>query len=122
MNTFTRYPNPQAVIEDIRRIAAKTGQWKIADELVDDILTGRVVAVGFGYFGEQGTLVYQTSGDLMTIHAVYCHDLGIDEANNVALEIARELGISRLTCYTLRAGLAFKLVKRGWFAQLTRKL
>jgi ethanolamine ammonia-lyase small subunit len=120
--TFTRYPNPQAVIEDVRRIAAKTGQAKIADELIDDILGGRVVAVGFGYFGERGTLVYQASADLLTIHAVYCHDLGLDEANNLAIEIARELGLSRLTCSTVRAGLAFKLLKRGWRAQLYKQI
>ena len=121
MKSYTEYPNPAAVIADIRRIARKTGQARIADELIDDIHEGRVVAVGFGYFGERGTLIYSSDGGALHVHAVYSHDVGLDEAVAVVNEIAADKGLKYIRCQTVRAGLAYKLMKRGWCATLTKK-
>jgi hypothetical protein len=122
MSAFTIYPNKAAVVADIYRIAAKTGQSRVADELLDDIKHGRVQAVGFGYFGERGTLVYSTSPNVLHVHAVYSHEIGVDEACAVAEELARKNGVGILSCNTVRGGLAFKLIKRGFTAVLTKKL
>lgn len=119
---FTHYPNPEAVIADIRRIAAKTGQTRIADELIEDIRQGRARAVGFGYFGERGTLVYATDATTLHVHAVYSHEIGVDEAIAVSESLARHHGLGCVCCRTMRGGLAFKLVKRGWSATLTKHL
>jgi len=119
---FTKYPNPEAVIADIRRIAAKTGQHRIAEELLSDIREGNAEAVGFGYFGEKGTLVFADDGQTLHVHAVYSHDLGTDEAAAVAESIARQRGLGFVRCNTVRAGLAYKLTKRGWSATLVKRV
>lgn len=119
---FTLYPSREAVVKDIARIAAKTGQRGIAQELIDDVFAGNVEAVGFGYFGENGTLVFQEKAETLILHAVYSHELGLDEAVTVAHELAARRNLKFLKCETVRGGLAFKLVKRGWSATLSKRL
>lgn len=120
---FTKYPDPEAVIADIRRIAAKTGQPEIANDLIDDLRSGTVEAVGFGYFGEKGSLVFQEGGhDTLWLHAVWSHEIGLDEAISVSLELAKRRKMQFVKCRTVRSGLAFKLVKRGWTATLIRRV
>lgn len=119
---FTKYPDPEAVIADIRRIAKKTGQPDIAIDLIDDLRSGTVEAVGFGYFGEKGSLVFQQAHETLLIHAVWSHDIGLDEAISVSEEIARSRGLKFLRCVTVRAGLAYKLTKRKWIATLNKRI
>jgi hypothetical protein len=114
--------NPVTAIADIRAIAAKVNAPDIAAELIDDINTGTVEAFGFGYFGEQGTIVIQENHETLWVHAVYSHDIGVDEAAAVAEDIARNRGLKYLVCVTNRPGLAAKLCKRRWSARLSKKL
>lgn len=121
---YTLYPNQQSVVDDIRRIANKTGQKDVGEELILEILRKEVEAVGFGYFGERGTLVFYVAKNYpsLIIHAVYSHDIGLTEAALVAEELAIQRNCREIRCTTKRPGLASKLVRLGWTAILSKTI